>query len=111
RLPVRDALFRIEQVAASDQVLELAHTELRHDLADFLGDEEKEIDHVLRLPRESPAQLRVLRRDADRAGVQMALAHHDAAADDERRRRETEFIGPQHCPDHYIPTGLHLSID
>ena len=34
------------------------------------------------------AQLRILRGDADRAGVEVALAHHDAAERDQRRRCE-----------------------
>ena len=48
----------------------------RHVFAHFLGDEEEEVDDVLRLALEARAQHRVLRRDADRAGVEMALAHH-----------------------------------
>ena len=59
---------------------------LRHELAHFLGDEEHEVDDVLGLAGEFLAQLRVLRGDADRAGVQMADAHHDAAGGDQRRR-------------------------
>ena len=57
-----------------------AEAELGHDLAQLLGDEEHEVDDVLGLARELLAQLRVLRRDADRAGVEVADAHHDAAA-------------------------------
>ena len=49
RLPVRDALLRVEQVGAADQVVERADAELRHDLARFLGDEEEVVDDVLGL--------------------------------------------------------------
>ena len=45
------------------------------------------------LPGELGPQLRVLRRDADRAGVEVADAHHDAAHDDERRGGEAELLG------------------
>jgi hypothetical protein len=38
-----------------------------------------EVHHVLRLAGELVAQLRVLGGDADRAGVEVAHAHHDAA--------------------------------
>ena len=48
-------------------------------LAHFLGDEAEEVDDELRLAGELLAQLRILRRDADRAGVEVADAHHDAA--------------------------------
>ncbi len=69
----------VEQVGAADQIVERADAQLRHDLAHFLGDEEEEVDDVLGLAREASAQHRILRGDADRAGVEVALAHHDAA--------------------------------
>ena len=47
RLPVGDALLRVEQVDAADQLVERADAELRHDRARFLGDEEEEVDDVL----------------------------------------------------------------
>ena len=47
------------------------------------------------LPVELLAQLRILRGDADRAGVQVADAHHDAADRDERRGGEAEFLGAE----------------
>ena len=55
-----------------------AEAELRHPLADLLGDEEEVVDHVLRLPAELRAEHRVLRGDPHGAGVQVALPHHDA---------------------------------
>ena len=56
-----------------------AHAQPGHDLAQLLGHEQHEVHHVFRLARETPAQLGVLRRDAHRAGVQVAHAHHHAA--------------------------------
>ena len=56
-----------------------AHAEPAHHLAHLLGDEEEEVDDVLGRALEALAQLRVLRRDADRARVEVAGAHHDAA--------------------------------
>ncbi len=85
----------VEQIAAPDQVIELADAELRHDLAHFGRDEEEVVDDMLGLALELAAQHRVLRRDADRAGVQVALAHHDAAFGDERRGRESELVGAE----------------
>jgi len=40
-----------------------------------------------------------LRGDADRAGVEVALAHHDATERDERRRGETELLSAQQTGD------------
>ena len=60
---------------------------------------------------EALAQYRVLRRDADRASVEMALAHHDAAGGDQWRGRETELVGAEHCPDHDIAAGPEPAVD
>ena len=111
RLPVLDARAHVEQVGAADHFLERAEAQLRHDFAHFLGDEEEKIDDVLGLAGEFAAQHRVLRRDADRARVEMALAHHDAAFDDQRRRREAEFVRAEHRADGDVAAGLHLAVD
>ena len=111
RLPMRDALARVEKIAAPDQLVEATNAQLRHQLAHFLGDEEEKVDDVLGLSAEPLAQLRVLRRDADRARVQMTLAHHDAAGDDQRRRREAELVGAEHRADDDVAAGLHLAVD
>ncbi len=101
---------RVEEIDAPDQVLELAHAELGHPLAHFLGDEEEIVDDVLGLAFEFLDELRILRRDADRAGVQMAFAHHDAALHHERRRGEAELVGAEERADHDVAPGLHLPV-
>ena len=78
--------------------------------AHLLGDEEEEVDHVLGLAREARAQHRVLRGDAHRAGIQVALAHHDAAHRDQRRGGESEFLGAQQRGDHHVAAGLQLAV-
>ncbi len=88
-----------------------AIAELGHQLAHFLGDEEEEVDDVLGLADEALAQHRVLRRDADRAGVEMALAHHDAAGRDQRRGREAELVGAEQRADHDVAAGAHAAVD
>ena len=56
-------------------------------------------------------QPRILRGDADRAGVQMADAHHDAAQRHQRRRREAELLGPEQGADDDVAAGLELAVD
>ena len=63
------------------------------------------------LPRELLAQLRVLRRDADRARVEVADAHHDAAAHDERRGGEAELLGAEQRRDDDVAARLQLAVD
>ena len=53
----------------------------------------------------------ILRRDADRARVQMADAHHDAARHDERRGREAELLRAQQRRDDHVAAGLQLAVD
>ena len=62
-----------------------------HQLAGLLGHEEEELHDVLGRAGEALAQHRVLRGDADRARVEVADAHHDAAHRDraERSRSRT----------------------
>ena len=60
---------------------------------------------------EALAQHRVLRRDADRAGVEMALAHHDAAGRDQRRGGEAELVGAQQRADDDVAAGAQAAID
>ena len=78
-LPVLDGLAGLEPVGATHHLGNGAEAQLGHDLADLLGDEAHEVDRVLRFAGEALAQFRVLGGDTDRAGVQVAHAHHDAA--------------------------------
>src|SRR5690348_17488549 len=87
RLPVLDTDAHIEQVDASDQVVETVDAKLRHQLARFLGHEEEIIHHVLGLAGEAAAQHGILGGDAGGAGVQVTLAHHDAALQDRKSTR------------------------
>ena len=61
-------------------------------------------------PREALPELRVLGRDAHRAGVEVADAHHHAAHDDQRRRREAELLGAQERRDDHVAPRLELPV-
>ena len=65
---------------------------------------------MLGLAGELLAQLGVLGGDADRAGVQVADAHHDAARGDQRRGGEAEFLGAQQRRDRDVAAGLQLAV-
>jgi hypothetical protein len=82
-----------------------------HHLAHFFGDEEEVVDDVLGLALEALAQHRVLRGDADRAGVEMALAHHDAAGRDQRRGGEAELVGAEQRADDDVAAGAQAAVD
>ena len=74
-----DGLAGLEPVGAADHLGDGAEAQLGHDLADLLRDETHEVDRVLRFAGEAFAQFRILGGDTDRAGVEVAHAHHDAA--------------------------------
>src|SRR5512145_191417 len=111
RLPMLDALARVEQLGSADELVQGPYAELRHQLARLLGDVEEVVHHVLGLVFELAAQHGVLRRHTDRAGVQVALAHHDAALDHERRRGKAELVRAEDRADDDIAAGLHLPVD
>ena len=86
-----------------DHLLDLAEAHLRHVLADLFGHEEHEVHDVFRLAAETLAQLRVLRGHADRAGVEVADAHHDAPAHHQRCGGETRTLGAKQRGDDHLP--------
>ena len=53
----------------------------------------------------------ILRRDADRAGVEMALAHHDAAGRNQGRGGKAEFVGAEQRADHDVTAGAETAVD
>ena len=56
------------------------------------------------------AQALVLGADADRAGVGMALPHHDAAHGDQRRRADAEFLRAHHRRHHDVAAGADAAV-
>lgn len=48
--------------------------------------------------------------DADRAGVGVALAHHDAAHGDERRGGKAKLLGTQQRGHGQVAPGAHLAV-
>ena len=85
-LPVADRVGGVEQVDPSHRLVERAEAERGQVLADLLGDVLEEGLDELRLAAEALPQLGVLGGDPDRAGVEVADAHHDAARHHQRVR-------------------------
>ena len=109
-LPVVDGLARAQRVGTADHVDEAAEPELGHDLARFFGDHEEIVDDMLGLACELLPEPRVLGRDAHGTGVQMALAHHDAAERDQRRGREAHFLRAEQRGDDDVAAGLEPAV-
>ena len=109
-LPMIDRFLDLEAIDTANHSIHLPKTELGHQLANFFGNHAHEIDDVLRFAHESLAQLRVLRRNTNRAGIQMANAHHDTAHCHEWCGGKTKFLSAEQRSDDYIATGFQLAI-
>ena len=94
----------------ADRFFEGAEAECREVLAHLFGDELEEVHDELGLARELLAQFGVLRRDTDRAGVEVTHAHHDAARHHERRGGEAELLGAEQRGDDDVTAGLELTV-
>ena len=100
----------LEALHVADHFVDRAEAEAGHDFANFLGDAIEEIHDVLGLALELAAQAVVERGDADRAGVQVALAHIDAAHRDHRGGAEIVFLGAEERRVNDVLAGLHAAI-
>ena len=109
-LPVVDRVADLERIDATDHVVHAAEAQLRHQFPGLLGHQEQVVDDVLGRTGELLAQHRVLGRDPHRTGVEMTLAHHDAAQGDQRTRGEAHLLGTEQSGDHHIPPGLQSSV-
>ena len=109
--PMRDCSIDVEKVSLTNGLVHGTETKARENFPNFLREEFKEVHNKLRLSTEALSQYRVLRCNPDRAGVQMANSHQDAAGDNKRSGRKSKlFRTKQSCHDH-IFAGLHLPID
>ena len=99
-----------EEFGAADDVVEFADAEAGEDFAHFLGDAVEEVHEHLGRAFEFGAELFVLRGDADGAGVQMALAHIDAAGGDERGGAEVELLGAEDRGHDDVDAGAHSAV-
>ena len=112
-LPVIDRRPRVEHIDATNHFIDRAEAKLRHQFANFLRQHEEEINDVLRLAGKTFTKLGVLRGNADWAGVEMTLPHHDAADHYQRCSGNAVFFRTQHRGDDNIfgranhAVGLH----
>ncbi len=105
-----DRGVHIQCLGVSNRLGNRPVAERRQVLANFLRDELEEVDHELGLAREALPQLRILGGDAHRTRIQMADAHHHAAADDQRSAGEAELLGAEQRGDHHVAPGLELAV-
>mmetsp|Transcript_19513 Transcript_19513/g.65512 ORF Transcript_19513/g.65512 Transcript_19513/m.65512 type:complete len:933 (-) Transcript_19513:1998-4796(-) len=110
RLGVEAVRVDGEALGAANHLGEGAVPEARHVAPDLLGHHPEEVDHVLGLPGELLAELRVLGGDAHGARVEVALAHHNAPERDKRRRGKAELLGAQERRHDHVAARLELAV-
>ena len=103
-------VFHHQQVAAAHQFIHSARAELCHDLPHLLRNKEHKAFHVFRLALEAFAQFRILSRDTEGAGTQLADPHHPAAHGNQGRRREAELFCTQQQCHHHVMSGHQLTV-
>ena len=106
---VRD-LDLAQALGMADHLVDGAEAQARHDLAQLLGNEEHKVLNVLGLTAEATAQAAVLRGDAGRAGILLAVALHEAAHGDERHGRKAKLLGAQQAGDGNIGAVHELAV-
>ena len=110
-LPMIDHLTLLEKLGLADDLFELGVAHLGKELPHLFRHIEEEVDDMFRRALEALAQDRILRCDADRTGVEMALAHHDAARGDQRSGREAELVGAKQRTDDDVAASPQAAID
>ena len=91
-----------QQICTPNHVIHGACADLGQHFADFLRVEGDQVHHLVCVPCELAAQTFILRAHAYRAGVGLALAHHDAAHSDQGGGTDAVFLCPHHGSHHDV---------
>src|SRR5690606_27436524 len=105
-----NALAGPQVLPASDELRDGAGADPRQLVPHGLGKVHEEAHDVVRVTGEAPAQLRVLRRDAHRTGVEVTLAQHGAAQRDEGRGAEPELFCAERGRDDDVTSRLQTAV-
>ena len=109
-LAVARHLDLAQVLGMADHLVDGAEAQTCHDLAQLLGNKEHKVLNVLGLAAEAMTQTAVLRGDAGRAGVLLAVALHKAAHGDERHGRKAKLLGTQQAGDGNVGTVHELAV-
>ena len=109
-LAVARHLDLAQALGMADHLVDGAEAQTRHDLAQLLGNKEHKVLDVLGLAAEAVTQAAVLRGDAGRAGVLLAVALHEATHGDKRHGRKAKLLGAQQAGDGNIGAVHELAV-
>lgn len=112
RLPVVDVRFLLKEIRAPIRVLKLPDTEARHNLADFLSDEEEVVHDVARVPVEAlagvpdPESRCRQGRCSDGTGTHRARQPSTTSG-----AVAAKLIRAEHRADHHVAARLDLAVN
>jgi hypothetical protein len=98
-LPVADVLPHFEHLNLSYQFANGAETQLGHDFTHLFGHKRKHVHNMLGLTRKERAQFFILRSNAHRTCVEVALPHHDAPSGHQCGGSNAKLLGTEHRGD------------
>jgi hypothetical protein len=101
---------RVEEVGPADRLGEGPQPEGREEPPHLLGDEEEIRLDLLGRRVELRAELGTLGRDADRTGVDVTRAHHQAALREQQRRPEAHLVGAEQRRDEHVAARLDPAV-
>src|ERR1700691_6121767 len=101
---------RLQHIRCADDLAQRARAELAEAFANFGGDAAKIGHSHFRFAGETRAIFFVLGGDARQAGVQVALAGHDAADGEKRGGAEAELIGAEESGDDDVAAEFEAAV-
>ena len=99
-----------QQVGAANHLIQRTRADRGQNLAHFLRIEGDQVHHLVGIAGELATQGFVLRTDAHRAGVRLALTHHDTAHRDQRGGADAVFLGAHHRGHDNVAAGAQAAI-
>mmetsp|Transcript_17676 Transcript_17676/g.41550 ORF Transcript_17676/g.41550 Transcript_17676/m.41550 type:complete len:260 (+) Transcript_17676:2909-3688(+) len=94
----------------TNQLVHISEAHLGHQHTHLLSHKHEVVDNVLRQTLKLLPQNWILRCNADRTGVEVALAHHDAAHGNERCSGKAKPLCAKKCCNHHITARPELAI-
>ena len=102
--------LRQQHLRAADHLVNRAEAQHSHIFAHLLRDKVHKVHHIFRLAMELFAQLRILRSNAHRTGVEIANAHHNAAQGYQRCRRKAKLLSAKQRRNNNIASCHQLAV-
>ena len=106
----RPARHLAEQICTANHLIHGARANTGQNLTDFLRIEGDQIDDLICRPGELVSQRLILRANTHRAGVRLALPHHDAAHRDQSGGTDAIFFRTHHGRHHDIAARAQPAI-